>query len=44
MADGALAADLVILSGNPLTVPVGDIKCIQVLETVKEGKSFYQRP
>ena len=36
-------ADLVILSGNPLTVPAGDIKNIQVLETVKEGKSIYKR-
>jgi predicted amidohydrolase YtcJ len=36
-------ADLVILSGNPLTVPVGDIKNIEVLETLKEGKSIYKR-
>ena len=37
-------ADLVILSGNPLTVPVNDIKNIEVLETLKEGKSIYKRP
>ncbi len=36
-------ADLVILSGNPLTVSVGDIKNIEVLETLKEGKSIYKR-
>jgi predicted amidohydrolase YtcJ len=35
-------ADLVILSGNPLTVPVSDIKNIEVLETLKEGKSIYK--
>jgi predicted amidohydrolase YtcJ len=31
-------ADLVILSGNPLTVPVDTIKNIKVVETLKEGK------
>jgi predicted amidohydrolase YtcJ len=36
-------ADLVILSGNPLTVPVDAIKDIKVDETVKEGKSIYKR-
>jgi len=35
-------ADLVILSGNPLTVPVGAIKDIKVVETFKEGKSIYK--
>ena len=35
-------ADLVILSGNPLTVPVGAIKDIKVVETLKEGKSIYK--
>jgi predicted amidohydrolase YtcJ len=35
-------ADMVILSGNPLTVPVGSIKDIKVVETFKEGKSIYQ--
>jgi predicted amidohydrolase YtcJ len=37
-------ADLVILSGNPLTVPVDTIKDIKVVETIKEGKSIYKRP
>ncbi len=36
-------ADLVILSGNPLTVPADAIKDIKVDETVKEGKSIYKR-
>ena len=35
-------ADLVILSGNPLTVPAGAIKDIKVVETFKEGKSIYK--
>ncbi len=37
-------ADLVILSGNPLTVPADSIKDIKVVETIKEGKSIYKRP
>jgi predicted amidohydrolase YtcJ len=37
-------ADLVILSGNPLTVPPDNIKDIKVVETIKEGKSIYKRP
>ena len=37
-------ADLVILSGNPLTVPPDGIKDIKVVETIKEGKSIYKRP
>ena len=36
-------ADLVILSGNPLTVPVDAIKDIKVDQTFKEGKSIYKR-
>ena len=36
-------ADLVILSGNPLTVPVDAIKDIKVVETIKEGKSIYKQ-
>ena len=34
-------ADLVILSGNPLTVAPTAIKEIKVLETIKEGRSIY---
>jgi hypothetical protein len=34
-------ADLAIPSGNPLTVPVGAIKDIKVVETFK-GKSIYK--
>jgi hypothetical protein len=35
-------ADLVILSGNPLTVSPDAIKDIKVIETIKEGKSIYK--
>ena len=35
-------ADLVILSGNPLTVEPMKIRDIKVLETIKEGKSVYK--
>jgi len=34
-------ADLVILSGNPLTVDAMKIKDICVIETIKEGKTVY---
>jgi hypothetical protein len=37
-------ADLVILDKNPLTVAPADIKDIQVVETIKDGKSVYKRP
>lgn len=36
-------ADFVILDQNPLTVDKMDIKNIQVLETIKEGKTIYER-
>ncbi len=36
-------ADLVMLSDNPLTVDPLNIKDIQVLETIKEGKTIYKR-
>ena len=36
-------ADLVILSGNPLTVEPAAIKDIQVAETIKEGKTIWPR-
>ena len=36
-------ADLVILSDNPLTIDPTAIKDIQVLETLKEGKTIYKR-
>jgi predicted amidohydrolase YtcJ len=35
-------ADLVILSGNPMTVGAPKIMDIQVVETIKEGKTVYQ--
>jgi len=37
-------ADFVILSDNPLTVPEDKLSDINVLETIKEGSSIYQRP
>lgn len=36
-------ADFVILDKNPLTVAPGEIKDIQVLETIKEGKSIFTK-
>ena len=36
-------ADMVILDKNPVKVPVMEIKDIQVLETIKEGKSVYKK-
>ncbi len=36
-------ADFAVLSANPLTVEPGKIKDIQVLETIKEGRSVYRR-
>jgi hypothetical protein len=36
-------ADMVILDKNPVKVPVMEIKEIQVLETIKEGKSVYKK-
>ena len=36
-------ADLVILDANPLTVPLDKIKDIKVVETIKRGRSIYQR-
>lgn len=36
-------ADLVILDKNPLKVNPADIKDIEVLETIKEGQSIYQK-
>ncbi|GAB2490391.1 amidohydrolase [Algoriphagus taiwanensis] len=36
-------ADLVILDKNPLKVDPDDIKDIQVMQTIKEGKSIYKR-
>ena len=37
-------ADLVILSGNPLTVAPATIETIRVVETIKEGKTVWKRP
>ena len=36
-------ADLVVLSGNPLTVDPATINQIQVLETIKDGKTVWVR-
>lgn len=43
LAVGKLA-DLVILNDNPLTINPLEIKNIKILETIKEGKTIYQRP
>jgi predicted amidohydrolase YtcJ len=37
-------ADLVLLSQNPLTMDPQRLREVQVLETVKEGRTVYQRP
>ena len=37
-------ADLVILDANPLTINASKIKDINVITTIKEGKTIYQRP
>ena len=42
LAPGKLA-DMVVLSGNPLTVDRMAIKDIKVLETIKEGTTIYMR-
>ena len=36
-------ADLVILSGNPIKCDPMSIKDIEVIETIKEGKTLYSR-
>ncbi|MGM8887912.1 amidohydrolase, partial [Psychrobacter sp. 1U2] len=36
-------ADLVILDANPLTAAPDSIKDIEVVQTIKEGKTIYQR-
>jgi predicted amidohydrolase YtcJ len=36
-------ADFVVLSDNPVTIDPKDINRIQVLETIKEGKSVWVR-
>ena len=37
-------ADFVILSDNPLAVPIEELDGLTVLETIKEDVSIYQRP
>ena len=37
-------ADAVILSGNPMAVARGLLKDIEVIETIKQGKSIYRKP
>lgn len=37
-------ADLVILDANPLTITPSKLKDVKVMQTIKEGKTIYQRP
>ncbi|WP_157037894.1 amidohydrolase family protein [Photobacterium aquae] len=37
-------ADAVILSGNPLSVPPGKLREIQIQETIKNGRTIFHRP
>lgn len=37
-------ADFAVLSGNPLTMPPGQLSQLQVLQTIKEGVVVYQAP
>ena len=36
-------ADLVILSADPTAVPAAEIEKIEVLETIKEGKTVWKK-
>ncbi len=36
-------ADLVILTGDPLSIDPEDLETLRVVETIKEGKTVYQR-
>ncbi|WLP93780.1 amidohydrolase family protein [Psychrobacter sp. M13] len=36
-------ADLVILDANPLTIEPSKLKDVKVMQTIKEGKTIYQR-
>ena len=36
-------ADLVVLTANPMKVDAATIKNIKVAETIKQGKSVFQR-
>ena len=36
-------ADLVILDNNPLTIKADNIRDIEVVKTIKEGKTIYDR-
>lgn len=37
------AADFIILDRNPLEVPPDEVKSIRILETIKDGRSVFQR-
>ena len=36
-------ADIIIVDKNPLTIPAEELETIQVLETIKEGKSIFKK-
>ena len=42
LAPGKLA-NLVVLSGNPLTVQPEELRKLQVLQTIREGEILYQK-
>ena len=42
LAEGKLA-DMVVLSDNPLTIDPAKIGTIEVLQTIKEGKTVYSK-
>ena len=42
MIKEGMLADFVILSGNPITAGVDEIRDIEVIETIKKGHTIYR--
>ena len=36
-------ADMIIVDKNPLAIPCEELETIQVLETIKEGKTIFKK-